>query len=85
MPWKLSWPSLQACISHLGNVDTWEHVLEHGCHQLHVQTLTTETVQHYKWCILVQLLKHKLLLHCTDNISCQGVVVYPERECGALW
>jgi hypothetical protein len=50
-----------------------------------VQTLTTETVQHYEWCILVQLLKHKLLPHRGNNISWKGVTMYPECERGAMW
>ena len=71
-------------ISHICNIDVWKHVLKHGGHQLHVESLTTETVQHYEWCFLVQLLKHKLLLHCR-NVSGRGVIVYLERDRRAMW
>jgi hypothetical protein len=50
-----------------------------------VLAFTAQTVQHDEWCILVQLLKHKLLLHGGNNIPWKGVTVYPECESGALW
>jgi len=50
-----------------------------------VESLTTETIQHYEWRILVQLLKHKLLLHRRNDVSGQGVIVYLERDRRAMW
>ena len=48
-------------------------------------SLSALKLQYYEWCILAQLLKHKLILHCRNGISGQGVIVYLERERRAMW